>query len=329
MNGQNGASSLATVTRQWRRVAKAAGSPSQKRRRERRTYQLDSSSTNVWMARPAVVASKSSSRSRTTSTVSCSRDSAQRSRSPVGDRQIGAGRDVVGVGVQHVEAVGVPELEHELAHRLADRLHREAVAVPRLLGGEEVPAQRVGAVAVDDLPRLHRVAQRLGHLAALLVEDQPEADDVLERGLVEQQRGDGQQRVEPAAGLVQRLADEVGGEPLLEMVLVVVRRVELGERHRARVKPDVDHLGHAMHVAAAVVAGQHDVVDERPVGILELDARLALELGQRAHHLHAAVGAAPHRQRRAPVALARQRPVDVALQPVAEAPVLDVLRDAS
>ena len=38
-----------------------------------------------------------------------------------------------------------------------------------------------------------------------------------------------------------------------------------------------------------------------------------------------AVLAAPDRQRRAPVALARQRPVDVVLQPAAEAPVLDVL----
>src|SRR3954447_475058 len=35
--------------------------------------------------------------------------------------------------------------------------------------------------------------------------------------------------------------------------------------------------------------------------------------------------AAPDWQRRAPVALARERPVDVALEPVAEAPVLDVL----
>src|SRR6185312_6508823 len=109
-----------------------------------------------------------------------------------------------------------PELEQELAQRLADRLQREAVAVPRLLGGEEVPAQRVGAVAVDDLPRLDRVAQRLGHLAAVLVEDEAEADDVAKRRGVEQERGDGEQRVEPPAGLVQGLADEVGGEALLE-----------------------------------------------------------------------------------------------------------------
>src|ERR1700722_2707031 len=37
-------------------------------------------------------------------------------------------------------------------------------------------------------------------------------------------------------------------------------------------------------------------------------------------------GTPPYRQRRTPVALARQRPVDGALEPVAEAPVLDVRR---
>ena len=235
-------------------------------------------------------------------------------------------RDLVGVRVQHVEAVRVPELQQELANGLLDRRHRHPPAVPGLLGGEQVPAHRVGAVGVQHLPRLDRVAPALGHLQALLVEDQPEAEDVAIRGATEQQRRDGQHRVEPAAGLIQRLADEVGGEPLLEVGLVVMRGAVLGERHRARVKPDVDHLGHAMHVAAAVVTREHDVVDVRAVGIVELDPRLRLELGERADHLQAAVGAAPHRQRRAPVALARQRPVDVALQPVAEAPVLDVRR---
>ena len=47
MNGVNGASSCVTVTRQVRSVANAAGSPSQKRRRERRTYQLERSSTKA------------------------------------------------------------------------------------------------------------------------------------------------------------------------------------------------------------------------------------------------------------------------------------------
>ena len=51
---------LRVSTRQWRSVAKAARSPSQKRRRESRTYQLESSSTKAAIARPAAVQSKSS-----------------------------------------------------------------------------------------------------------------------------------------------------------------------------------------------------------------------------------------------------------------------------
>ena len=57
MNGVNGASSFATVTRQVWSVPNAAGSPSQKRRRERRTYQLERSSTNAAIARPENVVS--------------------------------------------------------------------------------------------------------------------------------------------------------------------------------------------------------------------------------------------------------------------------------
>ena len=57
MNGQNGASSLATVTRHVCSVPKAAGSPSQKRERERRTYQFESSSTKAAIAWPARVTS--------------------------------------------------------------------------------------------------------------------------------------------------------------------------------------------------------------------------------------------------------------------------------
>src|SRR6185437_10355184 len=49
-NGQNGASSLEIVKRHSRNVANAAGSPSQKRLRERRTYQLERSSTNSAVA---------------------------------------------------------------------------------------------------------------------------------------------------------------------------------------------------------------------------------------------------------------------------------------
>ena len=121
---------------------------------------------------------------------------------------------VVRVRVQDVEAVRVPELEQELAHGLADRLGREQVAVPRLLGGQVVPAEGVGAVLVDDVPGHDDVAQRLRHLLALRVGDVAEAEHRPVRRAVEQQRRDRDQRVEPAARLVDRLADVVGRERL-------------------------------------------------------------------------------------------------------------------
>ena len=100
----------------------------------------------------------------------------------------------------------------------------------------------------------------------------------------------------------------------------------LGERHRAGVKPDVDHLGHAAHRRVALAARERHVVDERPVGIVEQRRRSARRSSAKEPITWMwSVLAAPHRQRRAPVALARERPVDVALQPLAKAPVLDAL----
>ena len=61
INGTRGASSCVRVTRHSCKVAKAATSPSQKRRRERRTYQFDKSSMNFANSRPATCESKPSS----------------------------------------------------------------------------------------------------------------------------------------------------------------------------------------------------------------------------------------------------------------------------
>ena len=195
--------------------------------------------------------------SRTVATVACSRESAQRSQ-VLGSRsgrcrvESRPGLEVLGVGVEDPEGVGVPEGEQELAHRLADRVDREAVARPGLLGGQVVPAEGVGAVGGDHVPGLDHVALALRHLLALGVEDQAEADAVAVAGGVEEQRRLGEQRVEPAARLVDRLADEVGREALLEQLLVLERVVELREGHRAAVVPGVDHRLDPAHLAAAV-----------------------------------------------------------------------------
>ena len=74
--------------------------------------------------------------------------------------------------------------------------------------------------------------------------------------LAEQERADRQQAVEPAAGLVEGLADEVGGELLLKVLGVLVRVAPLGEGHRAAVVPAVDDLRHALHLRAPAAKGE-------------------------------------------------------------------------
>src|SRR4051794_34307721 len=68
MNGTNGAINRVRTSRHACNVVNAAGSPSQNRRRDLRTYQLDRSSTNADSARPARTESKSSSASSTSVT---------------------------------------------------------------------------------------------------------------------------------------------------------------------------------------------------------------------------------------------------------------------
>ncbi len=55
----------------------------------------------------------------------------------------------------------------------------EAHIVAGAVAGDEVEAQRVGAVLVGHLQRVDAVAQRLGHLAALVIADQAVDEHVL------------------------------------------------------------------------------------------------------------------------------------------------------
>lgn len=95
-----------------------------------------------------------------------------------------------------------------------------------------------------------------------------EDDAVLERRLAEERRGHGKQGVEPPSRLVNRLGDEVRGEGLFEDFLVLEGIVPLCKGHRTAVIPAVQHLGRAVHLAAALALEGH-FVDVRTV---QLDA---------------------------------------------------------
>src|SRR5204862_2642613 len=107
--------------------------------------------------------------------------------------------------------------------------------------------------------------------------------------------------------------------------LALERVMKLRERHRARVVPSVNRDEDAAHLPAAGVAAQDDLVDVGAVEVVgHLPAALS-QLGDRsgAEALLTALGRTlPDRERRAPVALAREGPIDVALEPLAEAAVL-------
>ena len=235
------------------------------------------------------------------------------------------GIEAVDHRVVDVERVAVPQRQQELLHRLLERVGTGAVVLAHRHGRVEVPPHGVGAERVEQVVRVEHVAARLRMLLAFRVHDQAEADDVAVRVLLEKQGRDRQQRVEPAARLVERLADEVRRERLLEQLRVVPGVAVLRKRHRAGVEPAVEHLGHAAHDAAAVLTRDGDLVDVRAV---QVEVFLEPELGGGADTLLLlALLAHPERQRRAPVARARDRPVDVVLEPVAHATGLDMRRN--
>ena len=230
--------------------------------------------------------------------------------------------------VQGLERHRVPVRQQRLAHNFFDGGVTNATCLPRRTAGKHEPAHRVGAVLIHQRNRLEHIAKMLRHLATLLVKDVAEADDVLVRGSIEYECADGHQRVEPAAGLIDCLADEVRWVHRLEVDIRAMRITELRKRHRTRVEPAVDHFRNAGCGLTAVRTRERDVIDVRAMRInaRHIPAALVRQFRQRTDCREMVVGATPDRQRCAPVALARQRPVDVVVQPVAVAAPLDRFR---
>src|SRR5207302_8721611 len=78
------------------------------------------------------------------------------------------------------EAAGVPEFVAEVAAQLDVLLVVEHVLAERG-AAHDAKAERVGAVIADELERVGRIAEALGHFAALLVADNAGEIDVVER----------------------------------------------------------------------------------------------------------------------------------------------------
>ena len=171
--------------------------------------------------------------------------------------------------------------------------------------------------------RVHRIALALGHLLSVSVKDQSQDNNILIRGLVEQDRRLCHQGVEPSSCLVHCLGNESGRELLLESLFVLKRIVMLRKRHRSGVKPAVDDLRDSLHaVFAAFRTGAYILVDIRPVqfygqSVFSAGHLLQFFAGTDADLL-SAVLTLPDRKRSSPVAVAADTPVLYIFQPVAE-----------
>ena len=249
--------------------------------------------------------------------------------------QVDAARDVAGLThlarVEGEEVPGVPQRQHHLAHGVADGLvgdHEVASAHDRRR--EQEPAHGVGPVAVEDHGDVRVVAQRLAHLRPVVTQEDAVGDAGGEGGPVEQGGGQDVEGVEPAAGLADVLHDEVARIVRLEPLDVLEGVVHLGEGHGAGLEPTVQDVGDAAHhglTRGVVGVGPHEGVDEGAVQVGDLDTEVALQLGVGAVDVGArvvGVVADPHRDGRAPEAVARDRPVARVRQPLAEDAVLDV-----
>ena len=342
----SGATTRKPWTSAYQSVRSATGSLSQNRRRERRMYQFETSSTNASYARTTSTVSQLSYPAVASATSACVRSTSQRSSgssSPLGPaaRSSHVGRPALDVRVVDEELARVPEREQLPLDLVCGPEPEEEVAVRRLRA--VLPAHDVCTHARERVRRVDRVSPRAVHLAAGLVEHLLVAEDSPIRRLPGQSDRHEVLRVEPQPDLLAHLRDPVGGEPLLPVGVVGevggrqplrrARGVALGypfgvlpaerrERDDAGVEPDVADLRDAPHGLVTRLAADRHLVDPRPAELLELlepgDGALG-ELGLRADDGDVAALALVDRQRQPVVAAPRDVPVAHVAEPVVHA----------
>ncbi len=215
-----------------------------------------------------------------------------------------------------IEVVQVPE---QIPHRVADLpvglddARQDLLAEPyflRVVAHRHPETQDVGAALLDDVLRLDRVAERLGHLASVLGHDEAVREHLAERRAAARAEADHQRALEPAAMLVAPFEIDVRRP----------RQLGTHRKHRlvARpgIEPDVEDVHLALERRAAAGRARQAVGDEffrRPlvprVGAVLLEDRGRLVDERRRDDRLAALHAVDRRDRHAPHALTRDAPV--------------------
>ncbi len=202
--------------------------------------------------------------------------------------------------VHLAEARRVPDFRREIAVALEPPLRHLHVAALRTERGEREP-QRVGAVFLDEVERVERVAPRLRHLGALGVAHHAVQEHVMERHFLHEVHAHHHHARDPEKQDVPAGHEHVGGIVAREFGRLL-GPAERRERPERRGEPCVEHVGIARerHVAA------------------ELRLRLRLGAGLVVVDEHGAVLGVPGGNLMAPPELARDAPGLDVLHPVEE-----------
>ena len=148
----------------------------------------------------------------------------------------------LGLAALHLpKATGVPQLVAKVAAEL-DILFIEEHIQPQRRTAHRAKAQGVGAVLVDELERLGRVAEALGHLAPLFVANNAGVVDIAKGQLAAILVAGHYHPRDPKENDV-RPRDEVGGGVKFLERVRLLRPAHRGKRPQPRAAPGVEHIG--------------------------------------------------------------------------------------
>ena len=119
---------------------------------------------------------------------------------------------VVNIRVQNEKCICVPQSSHELSLAFGYSFAMETVRQPGRAVDVEVPADRVRAVFLQRVKGIHCISFGLAHFLAVFILNMAQNNNIFIRRLVENQRRDRQQGIEPSSCLVNRLGDKVRRE---------------------------------------------------------------------------------------------------------------------
>ena len=164
--------------------------------------------------------------------------------------------------VHHHIAGGIPDLIGKVPHGLT-LLHKEAHIVAGAIAGDEVEAQGIGTELVRHLQRVNAVAERLGHLAALVIPDQTVDEHRLEGLLLHLLHAGEDHTGHPEEDDIVAGDQHGGGVPVPQVLGVLVGPAQRGEGPQSGTEPRIQHVLLTGQVGAAALFA--------PGGILTAD----------------------------------------------------------